>query len=92
MSKILGGAVACAMMLMSANALAANWGPLQDDGCHGTGLRQFSSVLWNIPVGSNWEAACAATSHMEWGPPTRCVNQNGIKMWGQWDRSDGACH
>jgi hypothetical protein len=91
MSKLLGGALACAMMLVSAHALAANWGNVQDDGCNGTGKHQFSAVLWNIPVGANWEAACAATSHLDWGSPTRCINQNGIKMWGQWDRPDQNC-
>jgi len=92
MSKFLGAVVASAMMLVSAQALAANWGGLQDDGCNGTGLRQFSAVLWNIPVGANWESACASTQHLDWGTPRRCVNQNGIKMWGQWDRPDPQCN
>ena len=91
MSRILSGVVACALMLASAQAMAANWGDIQDDGCKGSCLHQFSAVLWNIPVGGNWEAACAATSNLDWGPPRRCVNQNGIKMWGQWDRPDPNC-
>jgi hypothetical protein len=83
---LLGG-----VLLVVSQVWAANWGPLKDDGCKSSGFRQFSAVLWNIPKGSNWEATCAESGHLDWGPPTRCVNQNGIKMWGEWDRPDATC-
>jgi hypothetical protein len=91
MSKILSASVACAVFLVSSQAFAVNWGGVQDDGCNGNGKRQFSSVLWNIPVGASWEKACAATSIYDWGTPSRCVNDSGVKMWGQWDRPDPQC-
>ena len=75
----------------ASSAFAMNWGSLKDDGCRSAGFRQFSAVLWNIPNNANWELACASAPVLDWGAPTRCVNQSGIKMWGEWDRPDPTC-
>jgi hypothetical protein len=78
-------------LVWSSLAHAAHWGALKDDGCKGPGYRQFSAILWGIPHGSNWEATCAVSPHLDWGPPTRCKNVMGINMWGEWNRPDPTC-
>ncbi len=78
-----------ATLLLSSQAHAANWGDLKDDGCKGANVHRFSAVLWNIPWGSNWEATCAETPILDWGPPTRCVTN--LNVWGEWDRPDPTC-
>jgi hypothetical protein len=80
-----------AILFLSSQAMAMDWGPVKDDACRGAGVRQYSAVLWNIPWGSSWENSCAATSNASFGPPTRCVNTGG-KMWGEWDIRDTTCH
>lgn len=90
MVRLLVGAVFGLVFLMSSQAHAVNWGALKDDGCKSTGFRQFSAILWNIPHGANWEAACAQTPVLDWGPPTRCKNTV-FNMWGEWDRPDPQC-
>lgn len=80
-----------AILLLSSQAMAMNWGNVKDDGCKSAGYRQFSAILWNIPWGGSWEASCAATGNLDWGSPNRCVNTGG-NMWGEWDRPDSECH
>ena len=91
MSKMVNIPLLGAILLLSSQALAVNWGSLKDDGCKSTGFRQFSAILWNIPWGANWESACASTPVLDWGTPTRCKNDRGMNMWGEWDRPDSQC-
>jgi microsomal dipeptidase-like Zn-dependent dipeptidase len=71
------------------------WGSFQRDACRVKGVRQYSSILWNIPDGYPWEAACAETGATVAGKtfssPSRCVN-NGLNMWGQFDVEDPTCN
>jgi hypothetical protein len=73
---------------------AQNWGGLQRDGCVRPGVRQFSSILWNIPWGQSWENTCLTTpatiEGQSFSGATRCVNSSG-HMWGQFDVTDSSC-
>jgi hypothetical protein len=82
-----------AILLLSSQALATNWGgPEKDDGCIAKGLRQYSARLWNIPWGSSWEGTCARTAWGNWGVPDRCKNMGAAGMWGEWHRHDPTCY
>jgi hypothetical protein len=78
------------LLALSSQAQAQTWGSMKDDGCKGTGYRQFSAILWGIPWGSNWEATCRETPVLDWGPPTRCVTTV-FNQWGEWNRPDPNC-
>jgi hypothetical protein len=72
----------------------ADWGPFQRDSCTRFGIRQWSSILWGLKWGEDWEDACADTpayveGHQFRGA-TRCVN-NGFNIWGQFDVPDPSC-
>lgn len=61
-------AKACAIGLITlgfasgAAAQGLEWGSFKDNGCIGkSGQRSYSSVLWNIPDGQDWEATCLST-------------------------------
>jgi hypothetical protein len=69
---------------------AIHWGPDKADQCTLSGFRQHSAILWDIPWGASWEAACASTPGLENRPPDRCVN-TGFNMWGEWDIRDDSC-
>ena len=80
-----------------ADSSCPNWGaPFQRDACRGSGLRQFSARLWDMPPGVTWEAACAGTSATVEGQffatPTRCVNKGAFGMWGEFDVPDATCN
>jgi len=73
-----------ALLMFTTPALSADlhWGDFKDNGCvsqtAAPGLRSYSSVLWNIPVGASWEDACAS-AHVELGGinfphPAACIN------------------
>src|SRR5215203_4501428 len=70
---------------------AQNWGSFRPEDCTAPGLRQYSAILWDIPWGQSWEAACSTTPGSPAGiaarPPDRCVNTD-LNMWGQWDVPD----
>jgi hypothetical protein len=81
-----------AILLLSSQALASNWDPnYQDNGCITTGVRKYSSRLWNIPWGADWELACANKSWGGWGKPTLCRNMGASGMWGVWHIQDPSC-
>lgn len=69
------------------------WGDFKKDGCTGVGIRQYSSVLWDIKDIS-WEDACASMPadiegvHFE--RPSRCRNAT-LNMWGEFDVPDSSC-
>ncbi len=71
-----------------------HWGGFQKNDCRATGIRQFSSILLDIPPGVSWEAACQVTpatvEGQNFSSPSRCVN-TGTNMWGQFDVSDSSC-
>ena len=84
-----------AAALTTGTALAApHWGSFQADGCSRTGYRQYSAILWSIPFGQSWEAACQATpatiNGYSFSAPSRCVN-NFFNEWGQFDVIDRSC-
>jgi hypothetical protein len=92
MSKLPVVLIFGALLLLSSQARAANWGPEKDDGCIAKGIRQYSSRLWNIPWGSSWEGACAREAWGSWGVPDRCKHMGVAGMWGEWHRPDPTCH
>ncbi len=71
------------------------WGSFQNDGCKQVGVRQYSSILWNIPNGFSWEATCAAwpatVAGQHFSSPSRCVN-TGTNIWGEFDVQDASCN
>ncbi|MEQ1502699.1 MAG: hypothetical protein ABMB14_10740 [Myxococcota bacterium] len=81
-------------LFASGSAHASNWGGFQDDGCRMPGLRQYSSILWNIPWFESWDRACRAQvgiiNGVNQGVPDRCPPA-GLNQWGEWDVVDGAC-
>lgn len=66
---------------------ATHWGPFKRDHITTPGFRQYSSILWDIPWGQDWEDTCyampATINGIYFAAPTRCVN-NGM-MWGEFD-------
>jgi len=86
---LVGGLI---LLAASSQALGVHWGKAKDDGCVSQGFRQKSAILWGLPKGSNWEAACMNTPNGDWGTPTRCKNVSGINIWGQWERPDAECY
>ncbi len=87
----------CLTAAVSVSATAAAepyWGAFQADQCTSLSTRQYSAVLWDIPIGASWEATCAATpatiNDYYFSAPARCVN-TGLNMWGEFDVPDPAC-
>jgi hypothetical protein len=75
---------------------ALRWGRFQRDSCTSSnpGLRQFSSVLWDIPRGQSWEEACRNTPATIGGRTyhaSRCKNKIN-SMWGEFDVFDPSCY
>jgi hypothetical protein len=66
----------------SASSAGLHWGDFKDNGCVSSdampGLRSYSSVLWNIPMGASWEDACdsaqANLGGVDFPHPAACVN------------------
>lgn len=89
------------LLSIAAPTFADNWGDFQSDNCigetfnTGVGLRQYSSILWGIPPFQSWEDHCARASATVQGQyfntPTRCINDHGINMWGEFDVKDQSC-
>jgi hypothetical protein len=78
--------------------LAANWGSIADNGCQAGGTydarHKYSAILWNVPSGQSWEAACHSTPGPAGTPvanllPTNCVT--GLNEWGEWYLPDNHC-
>ena|SRR5438034_3671613 len=75
---------------------ATNWGSIADNGCQSDGTHKYSAIIWNVPWGQSWEAACASTpgpagSAVAGRLPNKCVN-TGLNEWGEWYLADPACH
>lgn len=71
-----------------------HWGEITPKDCvAGTGTREWSAILWDIPQGESWEAVCAATAAPVNGNPSRrpdrCVV--GLHVWGVWNVPDESC-
>lgn len=71
-----------------------HWGDFKADQCSKMGHRQYSSILWEIPLGTSWEEACknmpATINGKHYDKPNRCVNTN-VNMWGEFDVADEQC-
>lgn len=81
------------LVAISPAAAEQHWGDFKQDQCTGDGLRQYSSVLWDIPFGASWEAACASmpgTINGQTYLPARCKSTGG-HMWGEFDVPDSTC-
>jgi hypothetical protein len=79
--------------LPSAGWAAPRWGDFKKDSCTSIHNRQYSSVLWDIPFGQNWDAACRATAATIGGgqySAARCKEAGG-HMWGEFDVPDASC-
>lgn len=78
-----------------ASCSAQYWGSFKKDHCSDSGKRQYSSVLHNIPAGVKWEDACASTAAsiagLSFPRPTRCKNEGGVFMWGEFEVFDSTC-
>jgi len=71
-----------------------HWGEITPKDCvAGTGTREWSAILWDIPEGETWEAACQATPASVNGNPARRPNRcdAGLNVWGVWDVPDESC-
>ena len=70
-----------------------HWGDFSTDSCSRLGMRQQSSVLWDIPWGASWDGTCRATGATVGGRfhahPDRCVTS--AQQWGQFDVPDSTC-
>jgi hypothetical protein len=78
--------------------LATNWGSIADNGCQKGGqwdaTHKYSAILWNVPWGKSWEAACHSTpgpagSAVAGRLPNNCVT--GLNEWGEWYLPDNHC-
>ncbi|MDN5850609.1 MAG: hypothetical protein L0H63_13385 [Nitrococcus sp.] len=75
-----------------------HWGDFKDDGCVGPDVRHYSAILWDIPHGVTWEAACrgwpaeisGSLGVQHFDQATRCMNHGG-HMWGEFDYADESC-
>ena len=88
-----------ALALPEPAAAGSRWGNLSKENCVSNSLstngcfRRHNAILWDIPWGQNWEAACKNTPHPNpvFGLPRYCTN-NGLNMWGKWDfKNDPTC-
>jgi hypothetical protein len=71
-----------------------HWGEFTPNDCvAGMGTREWSAILWDIPQGESWEAACAATAAAVNGNPARRPNRCvvGLNVWGVWEVPDERC-
>lgn len=70
-----------------------HWGAFKRDACVRTGVRQYSSRLWDIP--GDWMKACrtsaATVAGTHFSRPTRCRNLGVGGMWGEFDVPDSSC-
>lgn len=69
------------------------WGEARREFCSGSGIRQYSAILWDIPAGVSWDEACKATPITINGDTLkaeRCVS-TGLNMWGNFKVADSSC-
>lgn len=71
-----------------------HWGSFKSE-CKKINLRKYSSVLWELPPNTSWEAACSSmpadVNGHHFDRPTRCVNAGGMNMWGEFEVEDQQC-
>lgn len=73
-----------AIVLLSVNTRALDWGEFKDNGCIFMNLEKYSSILWNIPWGQSWYDTCMSTSANINGKnylPNYCES-SGVNIWG----------
>jgi len=79
-------ALALIILAISSPAMALKWGKFKNNGCVHKNLRSYSAVLWDIPWGESWEAACAKKSATVGGQyfshPTVCVKAGVVDITG----------
>jgi hypothetical protein len=78
----------------SAAVTTPHWGSFtRSNVCRPDGKRKWSAILWDIPWGASWEAACAKAkgdpNHITPRVPDKCVTS--INEWGEWYLPDPAC-
>jgi hypothetical protein len=78
----------------SAAVSTPRWGSFAKGSCRASDhKRKWSAILWDIPWGASWEAACARTRGNPNGitsrVPDRCVTS--INEWGEWYLNDATC-
>lgn len=79
----------------SAAATASpHWGSFtRSNVCRADGKRKWSAILWDIPWGASWEAACAKAkgdpNHITPRVPDKCVTS--VNEWGEWYLNDATC-
>ncbi|NOU31621.1 MAG: hypothetical protein HOO96_27285 [Polyangiaceae bacterium] len=71
-----------------------HWGSFtRSNVCRSDGKRKWSAILWDIPWGASWEAACAKAkgdpNHITPRVPDKCVTS--INEWGEWYLTDSTC-
>jgi len=74
---------------------AMHWGDFQKDSCIDNGVRQYSSRLWDIPIGAKWDTACKGTvatiNGNTYNAPARCIDKGALGMWGEFNVPDQTC-
>lgn len=88
--------MSCLLICAAQNAWAEqHWGDFKKDGCIKPGIRQYSSILWDVPRGTSFLDACHAASATIGdafvGLPSRCREQFGGFMWGEFEVPDATC-
>jgi hypothetical protein len=71
-----------------------HWGEITPKGCvAGTGTREWSAILWDIPEGESWKTICEAAPARVNGNPARRPNRCdvGLNVWGVWQIPDESC-
>lgn len=95
MIRIVRSAVTVALLCLASAAAAddLHWGEITPKDCvAGTGTREWSSILWGIPEGEDWETVCRATPGVVDGRlrrPNRCDVH--LSVWGVWHVPDASC-
>lgn len=89
--------IASALLVLASSGqaqAAPHWGEFKKDHCTKPGHRQYSAILWGIPWGKSWQAACdetpAQVNGTRFSKPTRCKNTRAA-MWGEFDVPDPSC-
>jgi microsomal dipeptidase-like Zn-dependent dipeptidase len=92
---LLGILLACGLSARAEAQSDTRWGPVRKDGCTGSGLRQVSGPLRNVPFGADPVTACRHTPRnvmgLEFAAPDRCVREGLFGARGQWDVPDTSC-
>lgn len=78
----------------SSAATSQHWGAFtRSNVCRSDRKRKWSAILWDIPWGQSWEAACAKAKGNPNGIPSRvpdkCVTS--VNEWGEWYLDDPTC-